>query len=319
MTSELFDRFVPAICAGLGLVLVGGVNLLLARRGLRVRVLATVAALGFVVTAVAALDQSGLVTATAQLLAVGLLPCLLLALRPVPNRLAAGVAALQRPRVRFGLLVCAGAVVTGGAFVQFERADRDALDAATAELELIHGRSPTVPSGAGHAVTDRGTQIVLHEPRAAREGIDLRGVEDRMLRGSRLDDQVIRRGPADDRSNCHGWVFTGGRFLLGTESVELILKENGYEEAHEPQPGDLAIYRQCGAISHSAVVRYVTEGQPVLVEGKWGYLGVFLHPSDKCTYGPDHTFYRSGRQGHLLAGLNGRAPSEKPPLPMTAE
>jgi hypothetical protein len=317
MTSDMFNQFVPAICTGLGLVLVGGVNVLLVRRGLWVRVLATVAALGVLAAGVAALGQPGLLLSTAKLLALGLLPCLLFALRPVPERLAAWVAALQRPRVRFGLVTVAGVVVACGAFVLFDRADDRAMDEATSDLELMHGHAPSVPSPTFRAATDRGTRIVLREVIVPREGIDLRGIEDRMLRAAQLDEQVIRRGPADDHANCHGWVFTGGKFLLSPEDVELIIKENDYQEAREPQPGDLVIYRHSGAIAHSAVVRYVTERQPVLVEGKWGQFGVFLHPPDKCTYGRDYTFYRSSRHGHLLAGLQGpdRSEGQAPSVP----
>jgi hypothetical protein len=65
-------------------------------------------------------------------------------------------------------------------------------------------------------------------------------------------------------------------------------------------------------------VRYVTEGQPILVEGKWGALGVLLHPVEKSMYGSEYTFYRSGRAGHLLVGVGGRAPtSETGPIVMS--
>ena len=87
--------------------------------------------------------------------------------------------------------------------------------------------------------------------------------------------------------------------------MEAIVKENGYHETYEPQPGDLVVYRQAGKVAHTAIVRYVSEGQPVLVEGKWGTMGVFLHPADKSFYGSEYTFYRSGRTGHLLVGVGG--------------
>src|SRR5206468_7019484 len=113
------------------------------------------------------------------------------------------------------------------------------------------------------------TRVVLKEPTTLHDGTDWRAAEERTLKGNQLDGQVICRGGATEQSNCHGWVFTGGKFNLSPDAVELILKENGYQETHEPQPGDLAIYRQAGVISHTAIVRYVTEGQPVIVEGKW--------------------------------------------------
>ena len=108
-------------------------------------------------------------------------------------------------------------------------------------------------------------------------------------------------------------------YLLGPEDVELILKENGYHEVMEPQPGDVVIYRGGTEILHTAVVRYVAEGQPVLVEGKWGPLGVYLHPADKSTYGTDYTFYRSERPGHLIAGLDEPASPKSPSHPRAAE
>ena len=70
-----------------------------------------------------------------------------------------------------------------------------------------------------------------------------------------------------------------------------------------PRPGDLAIYRNNGSVSHTAVVRYVSDAAPVLVEGKWGPMGVYVHPADQCPYGIP-TFYRSSRPGHLLDGIS---------------
>lgn len=140
-----------------------------------------------------------------------------------------------------------------------------------------------------------------------------------MLEGGKHEHYVIRLGPPDERANCHGWVFTGGRYLLGPDDVELILKENGYAEVSEPQPGDLVVYRQGGTVAHTAVVRYVTEGQPVLVAGKWGALGVFLHAADKSCYGTEYTFHRSTRRGHLLVGLGGEPGSPGAPAVATDE
>lgn len=184
MTSELFDRFVPVICAGLGLVLVGGANLLLVRCGRWVRVAVTGAVLGLVAGAVAALGQSGLLASTAQLLALVLLPCLLFAFRAVPERLGAAVAALHQPRVLFGLLTGVGVTVSLGACVMFERADNDAQEAATADLDLMHAQPPSAPTDAFRATTDRGTQIVLREASAEPDGVDRRLFEDRMLRSA---------------------------------------------------------------------------------------------------------------------------------------
>src|SRR5262249_33273989 len=105
-------------------------------------------------------------------------------------------------------------------------------------------------------------------------------------------------------SNCHGWVFAAGRYWVPGNAVEAILRDNGYAEVTAPRPGDLAVYRGSdGGVSHTAGVRDVSDGMPVLVEGKWGALGVFLHPADKSPYGTDVRFYRSPRHGHTLAGI----------------
>jgi hypothetical protein len=165
MTSDLFNRFVPAICVGLVLLLLGGSNLLLARRRVWVRVLATCATVGAVTGAVAALEQPGLLSATARLLALCFLPWLVLALRPVPVQLGAAITALHQPRVRFALLTGAGAVITTTALVLFERADEAATDASTAELEALHDRAPTAPNRAVRAPTER--LAGLHAPRTA--------------------------------------------------------------------------------------------------------------------------------------------------------
>lgn len=77
----------------------------------------------------------------------------------------------------------------------------------------------------------------------------------------------------------------------------------------DPHPGDLVVYRHGDAVCHTALVRYVTENQPVLVEGKWGCTGVYLHPVEKSIYGDDYRFYRSNRKGHLLAGIRATDPS----------
>ncbi len=91
--------------------------------------------------------------------------------------------------------------------------------------------------------------------------------------------------------------------------MELILRENGYRQVSDPRPGDLVVYRGQGrTVAHTAVVRYVSDGQPVLVESKWGELGVFLHAADKSVYGTAYTFHRSARRGHLLAGVGGSRP-----------
>jgi hypothetical protein len=316
MTADHLSTFLPTACAGFGLLAAGGANLLLPRARFAARAAATLAGLGVGLGIAAVLDQPGTVAATAKLLGVGLVVLLTLSWGGLVNRVAATVASLQRPAVRFGLVTVAGVVTLLGATAYFQRADEKAQDDALAELDEMHSRCPSVPTDRARAATDSGTVVVLKEP-VARE-VDLAAAEEKVLRAQNYGEHVIRKGGPSDATNCHGWVFTGGQFILGPDEVELILKENGYEEVPLPQAGDVVIYRANGGITHTALVRYVTEGQPVLVESKWGNLGVFLHPADKSCYGADYTFHRSGRSGHVLAGIGGpTTPSETRPVVAT--
>jgi hypothetical protein len=319
MATDHLSQFLPAVCAGFGLLAVGGVNLLLLRRSLRLRALATLVALGITLSAAAAIDQPGVMLATARLLAFALVPCLVLGFPRLVARTARLLAALHHASLRFGLLAIAGLSLVVISVLVFERADADIATLDTKQLEATRLRGPVVPSTRGKAVTDKGTLIVLHELVTPRSDSDLLTEEERLLHNARLDDQVIRRGKADGVSNCHGWVFAHGRFILGHDSVELILDENGYTETHEPEPGDVVVYGSRGAISHTGIVRYVTEGLPVIVESKWGALGVFIHPADRTPYGTQYSFYRSHRQGHLLAGLGDANTPKGPHRPLATE
>jgi hypothetical protein len=307
MATDHFAQLFPAACAGFGLCLIGGANLLLGGRRAALRVAATLAAVGVSLGVAAALDEPGTLLRTAQFLAVGLVPCLLLASHRLAGLLSALATFVRRPAVRYSVLMIGGVGLVFAAAAKFEQAEEAAAITAESELEAMSHLQMVVNEQVV-ATTDRGSRVPLKEPATSRD-LNWSSAEEEALRKANLEGQVIRHGGGTDRSNCHGWVFTGGKFNVPGEAVETILKENGYHEVLDPRPGDLTIYRQGGAVTHTAVVRYVSEGQPVLVEGKWGSLGVFLHPADKSNYGTEYTFYRSARPGHLLAGLGDRAPA----------
>jgi hypothetical protein len=317
MFTMHYDRFLPVACAGFGLFLVGAAWLLLLRRGVVAKVVAVLLAFGAAFGAAAALGPAELPPPTARWFALGLFPFVLLASRRFTAGVAAVVAAARRPAVSSVLLATLGLGLVVGSLAAIEYADEHSADDALAEIELMQGQTPTVDTGRARATSDKGTPIALREP--AQEPNPVLGTaEARILTNAQLNDQIIRRGPAGDHTNCHGWVFTGGKFRVTGEDVELILRENGYQEVHQPQVGDLVIYRQGGVVSHTALVRYVAEGQPVLVESKWGNLGLFLHPADRSIYGTDYAFHRSPRNGHLLVGLGGN-PAATGSRPVVAE
>jgi hypothetical protein len=154
--------------------------------------------------------------------------------------------------------------------------------------------------------TDQGGTVpVIHIPTSDRPAGD--SAEAQLVQKEGLELRLLRTGEPSWSSNCHGWVFTAGRYLIDGEAVDLILKDNGYQRVATPQPGDLIVYRAGygGGIAHTGVVR-VAGPELLLVESKWNELGVYLHrPEDyHPRLGLTRAFYRSPRRGHLLRGLD---------------
>lgn len=295
-----FTILAAAFAAGVGMLLGSAAILLLGRFRPTVRA-ATAAAVcasaGATAWLAAGSDRAGWLAAGGG--AAGLL------VAATGPGLAAFVA--RRPGVRWGGLAAAGMAVAVGAVAWYDYATDAAADRASQELAVICERPPTRPA-ATRVSTDRGTAVAVMEATDPRARAEMAVLEGRFLDTETVRNRVIRRQPADDRSNCHGWVFTGGRFWVSGAEVEPILTENGYAAVTTPQPGDLAIYRRDGAVTHTAVVRYVTPGMPVLVEGKWGTTGVYLHDVDASVYGTEYTYYRAARATHVLAGLDSPQP-----------
>ncbi|HET6572967.1 MAG TPA: CHAP domain-containing protein [Fimbriiglobus sp.] len=309
MAFDYTDRFIVLFCAGVGLTLAGVVNALAGRLGIVWRAVLTGAGCGVALAGVSAIKSDpALLVAAAAVMAAGVLPALLAGSAPLVELARKAAAVAVRPGVRWVLLAGAGVGLAAGsiAWYDFEDAVRSELDLQ--DLDLEFGRPPLVESSAAVARTDRGTPVPGKRPIAPRADAETGEVERRFLQKSPFRDQMMRQRKADDGSNCHGWVFTGGRYWLDPEAVELILRENGYVDVTAPRPGDVVIYRSHGSIGHTAVVRYVSDAAPPLVEGKWGAMGVYVHPVDQCVYGTAYTFYRSARPGHLLAGLTDTSP-----------
>src|SRR5262249_25413708 len=131
------------------------------------------------------------------------------------------------------------------------------------------------------AVTDKGRVLHLYSmnsPGTAK----LAEEEATFLRNRHLDQQLIRTGDGYATSNCHGWVFAGGRHWVRGDQVDPILRDNGYRQVPVPQPGDVAIFRNDrGEVAHSGVVRGTNAEGRVLLESKWGRLGRFLHTHEQ--------------------------------------
>jgi hypothetical protein len=149
------------------------------------------------------------------------------------------------------------------------------------------------------AITDRGREL----PLCAYDDSDtLLEQELGQINLQQYEHQLIRLAPPSAECNCHGWVYTGGRFAIRSRDVQALLDDNGYAVAAEPQAGDLVIYRDsAGQIGHTGLVRLVRGQDCVMVESKWGPLGVYLHPVKAQPYGDRYQFHRSPRDGHLVA------------------
>jgi hypothetical protein len=167
------------------------------------------------------------------------------------------------------------------------------------------------PATEVQAYTDRGRPVPLFHTTADGPPRDMLLRENRALHdfGRRL----IRTAPPDAVSNCHGWVFAEGQFWLHGSEVDGILVDNGYRAVPVPQPGDIALFRnEQGVVQHSALVRAAAEDGLVLVEGKWGVLGRYIHAPADQIYSQRWTYYHSERHGGArLHGLGG----ETPPIP----
>jgi hypothetical protein len=213
--------------------------------------------------------------------------------------------ALRHPRAQAAaLLGCAAALLCWQSY----RLDGDvAADTIDLESELGHslGASGLVPHDEEAAQTDAGRAVALFRPRA---GWASPIAEEDYLRKLGLSRKLIQTDATDPTYNCHGWIFAAGRCWVRGETIEQILKDNGYRAVSRPEVGDLAIFRDAAnAITHSALVRGSGEEGVLLLESKWGQLGRYIHTSSEHLYGHHQcTYYRSTRGSHLLRGVNGR-------------
>ena len=148
------------------------------------------------------------------------------------------------------------------------------------------------------ALTDHGRALSLI---AYDDEPEITEIERSFLAAEKYEHQIIRLAEPSPLCNCHGWIYTAGRFAIRSSAIDDLLHDNGYAEVPEPQKGDLVIYRaRSGNIEHTGVVRLVDDANLTLVESKWGPLGVYLHPVDAQPYGETRHFYRSSRVGHLV-------------------
>ena len=219
-------------------------------------------------------------------------------------------AAMRRPAFQSVLLAVGGIALVGLGIERFEFDDEDTINQDNAFLEQAVWRPNLHAEPQTRAITDRGTPVTLQSPDEIRATSEMAGMEYELLEHWEYDRSLIRLRSPDDRTNCHGWVFTNGRYWLPTDQIPKILDDNGYQVVAAPAIGDLAVYYDASGenITHTAIVRMVGGDFPI-VESKWGWMGVFLHAPEGSCYGPNFKFFRSARNDHLLAGLGEKSPN----------
>jgi hypothetical protein len=232
---------------------------------------------------------------------------------PFPRRLLDTTLRLAgRPHVQAVALIALGLLLLVGVPWLSEREAERALgltggyaDDPTTALIHQNKRTAFTDRGARLDVFDLGVHVPLRDEAAA---------EAHLASTGDMGLHLIRTAAPDGRSNCHGWVFTGGRYFMDGGDVDRILEDNGYDVFQTPQAGDLVVYRVGrGIASHTAVVRVATGDGLILLESKWNTLGCYLHaPEDFHLPGATWTYYRSARSGHILRGLDadGASPGE---------
>jgi hypothetical protein len=149
-----------------------------------------------------------------------------------------------------------------------------------------------------HAYTDLGREIDVFmfcdSPAAS-------ALESMLLADERLSQHVIRVADSTAASNCHGWVFTGGKCGIPSTSVDWILADNGYAMVPDAEQGDVIVYRdEYGRVLHTGLVRLAAADGLILIESKWGPLGRFIHPPESQPYGHNFAYYRSLRPNHEI-------------------
>jgi hypothetical protein len=288
------------VACGLGLAAAGILNAFLPRRwsGADSAIVFFAASTAMIV---AALGSGAALAVVIGAIAVSAITIRAVRSHSVGSAIAAATAALRSPRVRW---IAVGTV--GASLLVFGVTSID-QSGNFEDLQTL-ARLENLPKPATRAVayahSDCGSAIALRIATDDRPPDRLQEFEQNVLQEHHWTDHVIRKLPATDDCNCHGWVFAGGHYWLEADDVECILSENGYQAMTAPQIGDLVIYRNdAGAISHSGIVRAVLQDGVPIIESKWCWMGVFLHQVGDTDYGSNFTYYRTDRGSHLMAGL----------------
>jgi hypothetical protein len=125
--------------------------------------------------------------------------------------------------------------------------------------------------------------------------------EQTFLTNTRQDPgNLVRIADPSAHCNCHGWIFTAGKYVVQDADVLTILTDNGYEAIDDPREGDIAIFLSGRLALHSAFVLQRPTSSKTYLQSKWGPFGVFNHGIGEHPFRGQCVFYRSQRRGHAL-------------------
>ncbi|GIW83907.1 MAG: hypothetical protein KatS3mg106_420 [Gemmataceae bacterium] len=236
MSESHFTSLFISISAGLSLFLLGITHLVTQRRHVIIRLLGAATAVLPGTAVLGLIERWDCLPAFAAIVGAALLVHSLWGSSLWTRGTVRVIHLTHQPWLRSALLAVAGPCLALAGIVQFERREDQIADAVMEEMMLIHGVAGNVQVRDAVAITDRGRHIPLGEPIEVRSPETVQAAEKRYLESTRYIDNVILRGFGDDRSNCHGWVFTAGRYLLSGQDVLKILEDNGYQEVSDPRP-----------------------------------------------------------------------------------
>jgi hypothetical protein len=190
-------------------------------------------------------------------------------------------------------------------------------DLAGFEAPLRPDPAALRPAVGERATTDRGTPVSVYTYHHDRDlAPTLAASEESTVRSRSMALQAIRTAPPDTVSNCHGWVFTGGRYWVVGRDVETILRDNGYRPVAAPRGRDVVVYRdESGTITHTGLVLGVRDDGSALVESKWSWLGRYVHAPEAQPFGTQIAYYRTDRPGHLVHFEPSAGPKTHSPEP----
>lgn len=228
--------------------------------------------------------------------------------------IASMLALIKRPAIQASLMAFGGGSLIAFGMYRYECDEDQLMENDNIFMQQAVWKPNLHPIEGTVAYTDKGRVLELQAPDEIRTSTEMDEMEHSVLEQMIGDKPVIRLHGPDDRTNCHGWVFTGGKNWLPTDQVETILEDNGYRPVTTPALGDLAIFRDPNSnqVTHTSIVRILGGGSPI-VESKWGWMGVFLHPVDQSCYGTNFTYYHTERENHLVAT---RKPEKSPASPV---